>query len=212
MWSVPPVLTVASHGMANCRKRASRVGSCRFGQIGSGAARKARSGGVPRPCTDPRAVGGRVDRYYDPATAEFISVDPLVAETQSPYGYVADDPIDGTDPSGLFFGLPEITSLYHVAKSIYNNDIVQAAKTLYSNFKESNGELESGFKQVYNDVVNDLNQSLGEAEYLAQEFIDFIVDIDGDAAAGATTLSRIGVSSLNGSSSEARTLCTRVAR
>ena len=167
---------------------------------------------MPRPCTDPRAVGGRVDRYYDPATAEFISVDPLVAETQSPYGYVADDPIDGTDPSGLFFGLPEITSLYHVAKSIYNNDIVQAAKTLYSNFKESNGELESGFKQVYNDVVNDLNQSLGEAEYLAQEFIDFIVDIDGDAAAGATTLSRIGVSSLNGSSSEARTLCTRVAR
>lgn len=40
-------------------------------------------------------------RYYDPATGQFLSVDPLVAVTQSPYGYVAGNPPNGRDPSGL---------------------------------------------------------------------------------------------------------------
>jgi hypothetical protein len=33
--------------------------------------------------------------------SRFLSVDPLVAETQSPYGYVYDDPLNGADPNGL---------------------------------------------------------------------------------------------------------------
>lgn len=40
-------------------------------------------------------------RYYDPATAQFLSVDPLVGLTQSPYGYVGGDPVNSIDPSGL---------------------------------------------------------------------------------------------------------------
>jgi hypothetical protein len=42
-----------------------------------------------------------VDRYYDPQTGQFLSVDPLVDETGEPYAYAADDPVDNTDPSGL---------------------------------------------------------------------------------------------------------------
>jgi len=41
------------------------------------------------------------NRYYDPATAQFVSIDPMVAITQSPYGYVDNNPLNGTDPSGL---------------------------------------------------------------------------------------------------------------
>lgn len=41
-------------------------------------------------------------RYYDPTTGQFISRDPLTAMTQSPYGYVYDNPLNGTDPLGLF--------------------------------------------------------------------------------------------------------------
>jgi RHS repeat-associated protein len=41
-------------------------------------------------------------RYYDPSSAQFLSVDPLVAITQSRYGYVGDNPVNGTDPSGLW--------------------------------------------------------------------------------------------------------------
>jgi RHS repeat-associated protein len=40
-------------------------------------------------------------RYYDPTTGQFLSVDPLNAVTQQPYSYTDDDPINGTDPTGL---------------------------------------------------------------------------------------------------------------
>lgn len=39
-------------------------------------------------------------RYYDPVTAQFTTVDPDVAETNTPYQYTAGDPINATDPSG----------------------------------------------------------------------------------------------------------------
>ena len=39
-------------------------------------------------------------RWYDPATAEFTSVDPDVASTGQPYAYAGDDPVNGGDPSG----------------------------------------------------------------------------------------------------------------
>jgi RHS repeat-associated protein len=41
-----------------------------------------------------------IARYYDPSTAQFLTVDPKVATTLSPYGYVQGDPINSTDPSG----------------------------------------------------------------------------------------------------------------
>ena len=40
-------------------------------------------------------------RYYDPTTAQFLTRDPLVAKTMSPYGYAAGDPLNASDPSGL---------------------------------------------------------------------------------------------------------------
>lgn len=39
-------------------------------------------------------------RYYDPSTGQFLTVDPIVATTLSPYGYVQGNPLNGTDPSG----------------------------------------------------------------------------------------------------------------
>jgi RHS repeat-associated protein len=41
-------------------------------------------------------------RYYDPATGQFLSVDPLATLTREPYPYVHDDPLNLTDPSGQF--------------------------------------------------------------------------------------------------------------
>ena len=45
-----------------------------------------------------------VHRYYGPTTGDFLSVDPEVAETQQPYYYAGDDPVNGSDPSGLCAG------------------------------------------------------------------------------------------------------------
>lgn len=44
--------------------------------------------------------GATYDRIVSGST-EFLSRDPMVATTRSPYGYVAGDPLNGTDPSGL---------------------------------------------------------------------------------------------------------------
>jgi hypothetical protein len=44
------------------------------------------------------------NRYYDPSTEQFLSIDPDVAETGQPYTYIGDDPLDGTDPLGLCNG------------------------------------------------------------------------------------------------------------
>lgn len=40
-------------------------------------------------------------RYYDPVTGQFDSRSPLVAVSDSAYGYGQDDPLNTTDPSGL---------------------------------------------------------------------------------------------------------------
>jgi RHS repeat-associated protein len=40
-------------------------------------------------------------RYYDPATAQFLTRDPMVTTTRSPYGYVLGNPLNAADPSGL---------------------------------------------------------------------------------------------------------------
>ncbi len=42
-----------------------------------------------------------INRYYDPVTGQFISVDPLVAQTGQPYAYTGDNPVNNTDPLGL---------------------------------------------------------------------------------------------------------------
>jgi RHS repeat-associated protein len=51
--------------------------------------------------TDPNGLVYLVNRYYDPRTAQFLSVDPLVAETGQPFAYAGDDPVNASDPSGL---------------------------------------------------------------------------------------------------------------
>jgi RHS repeat-associated protein len=40
-------------------------------------------------------------RYYDSTTGQFLSVDPMVDSTLSPYAYVAGNPLNGSDPTGL---------------------------------------------------------------------------------------------------------------
>jgi RHS repeat-associated protein len=40
-------------------------------------------------------------RTYDPATAQFLSSDPMSAHSGEPYSYAADNPVSSSDPTGL---------------------------------------------------------------------------------------------------------------
>ena len=42
-------------------------------------------------------------RWYDPATGQFTSVDALVAITGQPYSYAGGNPMNGSDPLGLWW-------------------------------------------------------------------------------------------------------------
>jgi RHS repeat-associated protein len=39
-------------------------------------------------------------RYYDSSTTQFLSRDPAVSKTRTPYGYVGNNPLNGKDPKG----------------------------------------------------------------------------------------------------------------
>ena len=43
--------------------------------------------------TDPDGLLYLINRYYDPATGQFISVDPAVAQTMAPYAYADGNPV-----------------------------------------------------------------------------------------------------------------------
>jgi RHS repeat-associated protein len=58
------------------------------------------------------------NRVYDPATAQFMSVDPLEAITGAPYNYAGDNPVNEADPSGLIFGIPGTPSTTEIVEGI----------------------------------------------------------------------------------------------
>ncbi|MDQ1436911.1 MAG: hypothetical protein QOK43_540 [Acidimicrobiaceae bacterium] len=64
-------------------------------------------------------------RYYDPATAQFLTRDPLTAITRAPYSYVDGDPLNKTDPSGLFYSWKDIKA---VGSEIVTNPVQSARR------------------------------------------------------------------------------------
>ena len=50
--------------------------------------------------TDPTGLIYLINRYYDPRTGQFLSVDPAIAQTYQPYGYADGNPVSNTDPTG----------------------------------------------------------------------------------------------------------------
>lgn len=67
-------------------------------QVRCGAPLRSSAGFRPIASRDP--AHALINRYYDPGTGQFLSVDPLVDETDQAYGYTGGDPVVGTDPNG----------------------------------------------------------------------------------------------------------------
>lgn len=67
---------------------------------------------------DGREAGGctvraLVTRYYDPTTGTFLTRDPLEVQTQAPYSYADNDPLDSSDPSGEHFCIGPVCVGWH---------------------------------------------------------------------------------------------------
>jgi RHS repeat-associated protein len=52
--------------------------------------------------TDSSGLIYLVNRYYDPSTDQFLSIDPKVAQTDQPYVFTNDNSLNATDPLGLY--------------------------------------------------------------------------------------------------------------
>lgn len=50
--------------------------------------------------TDPTGLVYLINRYYDLAAGQFLSVDPMVTQTNQPYAYAGGNPVNKTDPAG----------------------------------------------------------------------------------------------------------------
>ena len=61
-----------------------------------------------------------VNHYYDPATGQFLTVDPLVDQTGQAYSYANDDPVNGEDPLGLYPGEGFVNRVGQTLASGYN--------------------------------------------------------------------------------------------
>ncbi|MCL5446236.1 MAG: RHS repeat-associated core domain-containing protein, partial [Actinobacteria bacterium] len=72
-----------------------------YGNVISGGLSSVTPFGYAGGYTDPTGLIYLVNRYYDPSTGQFLSVDPLVGVTDQPYQYVGGDPINNEDPNGL---------------------------------------------------------------------------------------------------------------
>jgi RHS repeat-associated protein len=70
-------------------------------------------------------------RVYDPATAQFMSVDPLAAWSQAPYDFAKDNPLNHYDPSGLL-SLGEIVGGVEEGFNAAGSGLNEAGKAIAS--------------------------------------------------------------------------------
>ncbi|HVA53740.1 MAG TPA: RHS repeat-associated core domain-containing protein, partial [Acidimicrobiales bacterium] len=119
-----------------------------------------------------------INRYYDPTTDQFISIDPMVAQTSQPYVFTNDNPLNAEDPMGLqgdpcYGGTFKVTrngpsctpQIQKVSKSQTLKDIVNALKSSKAiNALDLSGATITGIaKQLSSDMYKNGGQTISRS-------------------------------------------------
>ena len=165
---------------ARCRKHASR---------GFGLGTPAR-----RPSTDglgPSLLASTPAASYDPATGQFLTRDPAVAMTMEPYAYAANDPVNLTDPTGLWPWdgrcIRGVNCPWDTPRAVENQDVANFAGGVLNTITFGNEErINSALCQA--DKVDRCS-----GHYTAGEYAGYAVDAVNVAAAGRELFSKAGL-------------------
>ncbi len=141
-------------------------------------------------------------RYYDPVTVQFLTRDPLVALTLSPFAYVEGNPLNATDQSGLVSRVTAARVLDFAALSQTAQEQYAALNNLLATIFQRQTELETNYSQLsesgkldHIQTIRDLIQkawvrlanlrnACAEAASELQSFTEEAASVDLFAAAG----------------------------
>jgi RHS repeat-associated protein len=113
-----------------------------------------------------------VNRYYDPSTDQFLSIDPKVAQTDQPYAFTNDNPLNATDPLG------DVSSIFACdGQGVYKTAKARAAactqqKAALAKFNKASSANQSGGLDLVALVEAVGNGAAYGAQRLAQAGVD----------------------------------------
>ncbi len=90
-----------------------------------------------------------VNRYYDPTTDQFLSIDPALMVTDQPYMFTNDDPLNATDPIGLC-GRKGIIGYYPGDCATTAKASIAAGKYIESHVPSGGFSVQAGLHSVTN--------------------------------------------------------------
>jgi RHS repeat-associated protein len=124
-------------------------------------------------------------RYYEPATGQFLTRDPLASLTRSAFGYAKSNPLNSADPTGLCVassvtGNPECDQwLKQIAKLMYGDSNRGIIERYQNGLKYKDAE--PGHVQAFEDLQRGLTNNLGKIN-------DFCLDKAGNPPVGTSHL------------------------
>jgi len=111
-----------------------------------------------------------MNRYYDPVTGQFISVDPMVGSTGTPFAYAGDNPSDSTDFFGLCGYQTAMGYLQLFPGSCKNLAAAKAAIRGYE--KQSYSDMHPGLLSEVLATLKALPQGVSRLQAFNKKFID----------------------------------------
>jgi RHS repeat-associated protein len=117
-------------------------------------------------------------RVYDPATAQFITVDPIANLTRAPYYYAGDNPLNFSDPTGLSCSINPIASnnCFSEVPNAIGGAVVSGAEWAYEHPGQAAEATAAGACVVATDGVcaGFVGGALGVNTYINTEHPDFL--------------------------------------